>query len=53
MCGIYQIRNIVVAEFDTITKAAEITGIHLTGIHQVCRGGRMTAGGFKWKYKNI
>lgn len=50
---VIQIKNgTIVAEFDTITQAADLTGIHFTGIHQVCKGGRKTAGKFNWKYKN-
>lgn len=36
--------------FDSITKAFHDTGINYRGISACCKGKRLTAGGFKWKY---
>lgn len=44
----------VLAEFEGVRRACEITGIDHRSISQVAAGSavRKTAGGFLWKYKN-
>lgn len=42
----------VMAEFESLKEAEEKTGIKQTNISNVCRGKRLVAGGFKWKYKD-
>lgn len=39
-----------IAEYESITKAKEMTGIDDTHISHCCRGVRKTAGGYVWKY---
>ena len=41
----------IVASFDSMTEAMEVTGIQKTNISKVCRGERPYAGGYFWKYK--
>lgn len=36
--------------YSSAKEAEDITGIFATNITQVCRGGRKSAGGLKWKY---
>lgn len=45
--------NYFVAEWESIRYAARSLSIGDTEIGFCCRGIRKTAGGFKWKYKNI
>ena len=40
-------------EFYSTREAEAITGIDNSGISKVCKGKRKTAGGYKWKYKEI
>ena len=40
----------VIAVFDSIRKAAFVTGVQAGHISKVCRHQRMTAGGYKWCY---
>ena len=41
-----------IAEFESASAAALITGINLGNISQVCMNKRKTAGGYIWKYKD-
>lgn len=41
--------NILVAEFQSMREAEQVTGIHWTGISAVTRGVRKTAGGYLWE----
>lgn len=43
-------QNNLVQQFDSLTDAANITGINCANIGQVCNGKRKTAGGYIWKY---
>lgn len=43
----------ILEEFDSITDAANKTGINQTKISAVCRGERIKTCGFKWKYLDI
>lgn len=43
----------IVSEFDSILIASEFTKISDANICMVCKGSRRTAGGFKWKYKQL
>ena len=43
--------NIVVAEFYGTLEAQRETGINASNITSVCKGSRMTAGKYIWKYK--
>lgn len=43
----------ILEEFDSITDAASKTKLQSTKISMVCRGERITTGGFKWKYLDI
>lgn len=45
------ISEIIVAEYNSLTEASEITGINRGNIGSVCQGKRKTAGGYNWKYK--
>lgn len=47
------VNGIYIDEFDGQSEASRATGIKSNGISAACRGVRKTAGGFKWKYKNI
>ena len=40
-----------IAEFESVSVAAQSTGINLGNISQVCMNKRKTAGGYIWKYK--
>ena len=40
-----------IAEFESVSTAAQQTGINLGNISQVCMNKRKTAGGYIWKYK--
>lgn len=42
----------VLEEFESIKKAVEKTGIHNSGITEVCKGRRQFAGNFRWKFTN-
>jgi len=46
------LEGILVAEFDSISSAARITGVGRVPINSVCRKkpNNLTAGGFKWEY---
>lgn len=44
--------GVVLKEFKGASFAQEETGIWSNHIRQCCNGERITAGGFKWKYKN-
>lgn len=47
-----QIDNgVIIREFDSITNASKVTGIHRTSINACVRGRVKSAGGFTWKYK--
>lgn len=41
-----------IAEYETITKASQKTGVNLSRISDVARGNRKTAGGYLWKFTN-
>lgn len=43
----------VLAEFSGIKKAGLETGVNRNSIRDVIQGKRKTAGGFKWKYKEV
>lgn len=43
--------NIFVAEFNSVKKASEKTGIHANSIGNNCRGESKTAGGYIFRYK--
>lgn len=42
-----------IKEYPSQTAAGKGLGIRVTMISNVCRGTRKTAGGYKWKFKNI
>lgn len=41
-----------IKSYETITQAANETGVNFSKISAVCRGKRKTAGGYIWKYPN-
>lgn len=43
--------NTLIAEYNSISEAARITGVSFSGISACCRYKRLTAGGFIWRYK--
>ena len=45
--------NEIIAEFSSLAEATKLTGVASSTICNVCNGKGKTAGGFKWKYKNI
>lgn len=47
----YDINNNLIAEFDSIKGAAELTDVNKVGISNCCRGKTKTSGGYIWKYK--
>lgn len=49
--GQYDKEGNKVAEYNTITKAAEIVGCPASKISAVCKGKRKTSGGYIWKYE--
>lgn len=48
----YSMDMVLIAVYDTMTKASEENGIHTGEICEVCkfRKGRKSAGGFIWRY---
>ena len=42
----------LIQEYDSISKAAEVTGFLSNHIGQVCRGERKLAGGYVWRYSD-
>ena len=49
----YNLKGEFIAEFPSLNEAGRATNISSQNIGAVCRGKRMTAGGFIWKYKNL
>ena len=45
--------NKIIAEFYGVAEAERITGISSSAISCVCNGKYKSAGGFKWRYKNV
>lgn len=43
----------IIAEFYGTLEAMRKTGVHSTAISMVCNNKLNTAGGFKWRYKNV
>lgn len=41
----------IINTFNSLTEAAKLTGVCCRNICSVCFGKRVTAGGYKWKYK--
>lgn len=41
-----------IAKFDSISLAANLTGIAAQNISSVCNGTRLTAGGYKWRFSD-
>lgn len=48
----YDMNDNIIAEYNSITEAAKITGLILQNIGAVVNGKYIQSGGFKWKYKN-
>lgn len=46
----YDINNIYINSYESITEAEKKLGINNTSISQCCKGKRKTAGGYIWKY---
>jgi len=46
-----RVTGILVAEFDSLKEAQAAVGIAYQSISRCCNGGRPSAGGFKWKWK--
>lgn len=46
------IDGIIVAEYNSIKVASQSTGIDKSDINNVCNGKNITAGGYKWMYKD-
>lgn len=46
----YTIGGVLIAEWDSAKKAAIATGAQAGHIGKVCKGERMTAGGYVWKF---
>lgn len=44
--------NNVIDDFDSMTEAQYATGVNFKNISATCRGKRIRAGGYKWKYAN-
>ena len=40
-------------EYESVSKASQITGINRGNIHSTCQGKHETAGGYKWKFGMI
>lgn len=38
--------------YNSISEAAELTNLHISGITMACKGKLKTSGGYKWKYVN-
>lgn len=47
------LNDVVIAEFGCIKDAFEATGAHPPNIKKVINGERNTAGGYRWKYKEV
>lgn len=45
--------GVVIAEYDSIAKAAQVTNVSAPDIGKVCRGQRKSAGGFIWHYLDV
>ena len=48
----YDLQGKFLKKWQTISSAGKELGILVTNICDCCKGGRKTAGGFKWKYAN-
>lgn len=46
----YNLSGEFLKTFDTVKSAAQAVGINSNNISRACRGGRHSAGGYKWKY---
>lgn len=44
--------GVIIAIFPSMKDAAKKTNVYITGISEVCREKRKTAGGFKWEFLN-
>lgn len=49
----YDLNDNFIKEWKSQTEAAKFYELNSTGIMCCCKGKQKTAGGFKWKYKNI
>ena len=43
----------VLNEFASITEASNVTNTSIANISMCCKGNRKTAGGYKWKFKEV
>lgn len=48
----YDLDGNAIKEYYSASQASRELGINVSHIGEVCRGGRKTSGGFKWKYKS-
>ena len=47
----YDLDDNIIKEYISASEAARQTGLHAQNISGVCRGIKLTCGGYKWKYK--
>ena len=47
----YNLDGNFVAEFESIGKAGRQTGVNSNSISACCKGKRITAGSYQWRYK--
>lgn len=48
----YNLNDILVGQYDSLTQVSKQTGISLTCICNTCKGKQKTAGGCKWRYSD-
>lgn len=46
----YDKQNNFISQYNSISEASKVTGIHTTSISNVCKGVAKTAGGYIWEY---
>lgn len=49
----FDLKGNYITEYKSIIEAADIIGIHSSGITKVCKGKGKSAGGYFWKHKSI
>lgn len=48
----YDLAGNLIGEYSSATEASQATGIYRRSICSCCNGRYLSAGGYKWKYKN-
>lgn len=48
----FDLSGVLIGGFDSVTKAANFTGVHKNNISACCRGKKQSMGGFMWSYSS-